>query len=286
MARRTEPTAQYALSRSWAARSESSRRKIRLATFGTAIGIVTSFLTIALGAFDLREKVASVDAKDPTPGSPAYVQGVGEVCDEREDSQDSRREDALRLRQQIKKTRTFAGQRVLILASIHRELDRGDHALAVFAGLTPPEDLTGEHQAIVRRWEANVDLIRVHRDAVEASTSRQRLVQVLDRLDRSTVETESRRVEAGLRRLGGTACDIERPKPVPQVFLPPVEPTNPDVQPPPTVTPPGADAVPPESDVPPLDPNIVTPRVRPPELRPEVQPPRITRPPADLDSEP
>lgn len=286
MARRTEPKSQDAQDRPRAARSESSRHKIRLATFGTAIGIVTSFVTIALGAFDLREKVASVDAKNLSSVSPAYVQGVGEVCDEREDAQVSRRADALRLKRQIKKTRTFARQRILILASIHRELNRGDHALAAFEGLTPPEDVAREHRAVVRRWETNIDLVRVHRDAVEASTSRPRLIMVLVRLDRSAVETESRRVEAGLRRLGGTACDIGRPKPVPQVFLPPVAQTNPDVEPPPTATPPPSDQTPSDSEVPPPDPDIVTPDALPPTSDPEVQPPPTIRPPADVDSGP
>ena len=86
-----------------APRSESTRRKIRLATFGTAIGIVTSFVTIALGAFDLREKVSPVEANDAGTTSSDYVQGVAEVCDEKEESQVARRANAFELKRRMKK---------------------------------------------------------------------------------------------------------------------------------------------------------------------------------------
>ncbi len=65
---------------------------------------MTSFITIALGAFDIRDKVASVDAKDTTLSSSTYVQGIAAVCDEREDSQITRRDDAFELKRRMKRT--------------------------------------------------------------------------------------------------------------------------------------------------------------------------------------
>jgi hypothetical protein len=257
MARQRRSRAGQEQRRLSAPRSESTRRKIRLATFGTAIGIVTSFVTIALGAFDLREKVSPVEANDAGTTSSDYVQGVAEVCDEKEESQVARRANAFELKRRMKKAVTFPRQRVLLLAFIHRELDMGDHALATFAGLAAPEEVAPEHQALVRRWEANIERLRVHRDRVEASTSRTRLVTVLVRLNRSVAETESRRIEAGLRRLGGTACDIERPQPVPQVFLPRAGNSSPEVQPTPGGRRPSAPELPPGET--PVDSNVVLP---------------------------
>jgi hypothetical protein len=302
MARRRKSRGAQDQRPSSAPRSESTRRKIRLATFGTAIGIVTSFVTIALGAFDLREKVSPVEAKGKDAGlaSSEYVQGVGDVCDEKEESQVARRANAFELKRRMKKARTFPRQRVLILAFIYRELDRGDHALAIFEGLAPPEEVASKHKAVVRRWVANIDRLRVHRDRVEGSTSRTRLVTVLDRLNRSVVETKSRRIEAGLRRLGGTACDIERPQPVPQVFLPRVRHPSPGVEsnpgapssaprpasgaistaPGPNGVAPDADApdsnvVPPQPNVVPPEPNVVPPSAK----QPNTVPPRMAHPP-------
>jgi hypothetical protein len=296
MARRRRSRAAQEQRPSTGPRSESTRRKIRLATFGTAIGIVTSFVTIALGAFDLREKVSPVEANDAGVSSSAYVEGVAEVCDEKEESQVARRANAFELKRRMKKAVRFPRQRVLLLAFVHRELDRGDYALSTFAGLAPPEEVAPEHRALVRRWEANIDRLRVHRDGIEASTSRARLLTVLVRLNRSVAETESRRVEAGLRRLGGTACDIERPQPVPQVFLPRAVNHSPEVQstpgtltsspaPPPggtspdlNVAAPDPDVVPPPSAAPRPDPNVVPPSTdRAPDAgaRPNVVVPRV-----------
>ena len=220
MARRRERNSPEAARPSSASRSENRRRRIRFATFGTAIGIATSFVTIALGAFDLRDKVASVDARDATFSSSSYVQGVAAVCDERDDAQGPRRTDALELKRRMKAALGFPQQRVLVLEFVNRELNRGDHALAMFAGLAPPSDFTAEHQALRRRWGRNVERLRVHRDRIERSATRPGLVRVLDRLDRSLVETETRRVESGLRRLAGSACHIGPPEPIPVVTLP------------------------------------------------------------------
>jgi hypothetical protein len=231
---------------------------------------VTSFVTIALGAFDLREKVASVDANDTTFTSSTYVQGVAGVCDEREDAQITRRTDAFELKRRMKRTPEFPQQRLLLLEFVNRELGRGDHALSVFAGLDAPPEAIAEHRAVRLRWEDNVDRLRVHRDRVEASATRARLVTVLDRLNRSRVETETRRVEVGLRKLGGSACDIGPPQPLPVVTLPPPaggsSSTSSSNLVPPLTAPP--DAVPPTPDIVP-EPDIVPPQPAPP---PETDP--------------
>jgi hypothetical protein len=286
MARRREPRSQTRQRRSRGSESESTRHRIRLATFGTTVGIITSFVTIALGAFDLREKVGWVDAKDATTlTSSEYTQGVADICDEREDARAARRADALSLKRQIKSAQTFRPQRRLVLHYVERELERGDHALAAFAGLVPPAGVARDHKVVVRRWETNIGRVRGHRDRVQASTSRLSLVSVLAGLNRSVIETESRRVETGLHRLGGSACDIDRPKTIPQVFLPRPENHKPRRQQPSTSaeTQPTRNSVPAQAST--LDPDVsppayVDPPVQtPPTIEPPQAPPGSTDPP-------
>jgi hypothetical protein len=202
-------------------REPSRRRKIQLATFGTAVGIVTSFVTIALGAFDLRDKVDSVDASDGLPVSASYAQAIGDVCAERDEGQETRRRDAFELKRRMRAAREFPQQRLLILEFVNRELDRGDYVLAKFAGIVAPSEVSHDHRSVQRLWERIGDRLRDHRDLIEASLHRAGLISALDRLNRSRAETQARDVDAGLRRLGGGGCHMGHPPALPVVNLPP-----------------------------------------------------------------
>jgi hypothetical protein len=227
MARRRESSrSRRARGRQSASRPDSTRRRIRLATFATVVGIVTSFVTIALGAFDLREKVGSVDARDRVPASASYVQELADVCGERDDAQETRRTDAYELKRRMKVSSEFPQQRLLIHEFLNRELARGDYVLAKFAGLVAPTEVGDDHRAVRRLWEGIGDRLRLHRDRIEASVTRAGLVEVLDGLKRSLVETQARDVDAGLRRLGGPACQIGPPQALPVVNLPTPDPSG------------------------------------------------------------
>jgi hypothetical protein len=233
---------------------------------------VTSFVTIALGAFDLRDKVSSVEAGDNGFVTASYTSNVGEICDQVDDDQDTRRANAFELRRRMGHTLAFGRQRTLVLEYTNRELDLGDHNLSTFQALGAPDELAARHRALVRRWTRHLDRLRAYRDRLEAAPTRTRLEAVVRHLNRSLVETEARNVETGLRRQGGSDCDIGAPKPLPVVTLPrPAPPTpepapgpdpapdpdpGPDVVPPADVTPPGATGPPP--------PNVVGPRSREP----------------------
>lgn len=248
------------------------RRGVQIATFATVVGIVTSFVTIALGAFDLRDKVSSVEAGDNGFVTASYTSNVGEICDQVDDDQDTRRANAFELRRRMGHTLAFGRQRTLVLEYTNRELDLGDHNLSTFQALGAPDELAARHRALVRRWTRHLDRLRAYRDRLEAAPTRTRLEAVVRHLNRSLVETEARNVETGLRRQGGSDCDIGAPKPLPVVTLPrPAPPTpepapgpdpapdpdpGPDVVPPADVTPPGATGPPP--------PNVVGPRSREP----------------------
>jgi hypothetical protein len=201
-------------------REPSRRRKVQLASFGTAVGIVTSFVTIALGAFDLRDKVDSVDASDSVPVSASYAQAIGDVCGERDEGQETRRRDAFELKRRMRAARRFPQQRLLILEFVNRELDRGDYVLSKFAGTVAPSEVSDDHRSVQRVWERIGDRLRDHRDRIEASVNRAGLVEALDRLNRSLAETQARNVDAGLRRLGGTGCHMGPPPALPVVNLP------------------------------------------------------------------
>jgi hypothetical protein len=201
-------------------REPSRRRKVQLASFGTAVGIVTSFVTIALGAFDLRDKVDSVDASDSIPVSAGYAQAIGDVCAERDEAQETRRRDAVELKRRMRAARKFPQQRLLIHEFVNRELDRGDYVLAKFAGIRAPSEVSDEHREVLRLWERIGERLRRHRDLIEATVNRAGLVKVLDRLNRSVAETQARDVDAGLRRLGGAGCHMGPPPALPVVNLP------------------------------------------------------------------
>jgi hypothetical protein len=255
------------------------RRGVRIATFGTVVGIVTSFVTIALGAFDLRDKVSSVEAGDTSFVTASYTSNVGDICDQVDDDQDTRHANAFELRRRVGHTLAFGRQRTLVLEYTNRELDLGDHNLSTFQALGAPDELAARHRALVRRWTRHLDRVRAYRDRLEAAPTRARLEGVARHLNRSLAETEARNVETGLRRLGGSECDIGAPKPLPVVTLPRPAPPTPEPAPGPGPAPdpdpdPGPD--PPPDVVPPAD---VTPPVTRP-APPNVVAPKTRRPPA------
>jgi len=188
-------------------------------------------MTIALGAFDLRDKVGSVDANETAFVSTEYTRGVGNVCDEVEERQVIRSTEARALSRRLKHAEAFPRQRFLVLDFIQSDLDRADHTVATFAGLQPPNDLARKHEAVASRWRRNVGRLRAHRDGLEGARTRMAFVRVLARLDRSVIETESQAIEGQLLRLGGPQCDIAQPPRVPRVSLPRPKPPAPPADP-------------------------------------------------------
>ena len=282
MARRREPTSRSSQRRS----ADGRRRGLRLATFGTLIGIATSFVTIALGAFDLRDKVGSVDANEAAYVSTEYTRGVGNVCDELEETQVIRSTEVRGLGRRLKHTEAFARQRFLVLDFVQSDLDRADHTVAAFAGLQPPTDIATRHEAVAQRWKRNVGRLRAHRDGLEVARTRTAFVGALAGLDRSLIEAESQAIEAQLHRLGGPQCDIAQPPRVPRVSLPPprkraappADPGNPPTRtsPDPNAVPPNPNAVPPNPNAMPPNPNAVPPDAN--VVPPKTRIPPLTRP--------
>jgi hypothetical protein len=197
--------------------SRPGRRRLRLATVATVIGIATGVISVASGAVDLGAQI-SADEEDPVLQA-TYAKDVGSVCDEVDDAQRGRRARALRLERQLSRAAAMTEQQTALLENAKHEIARSAGTLAMLQALTPPDRAADVHTSVVRSWERNLGVLRGHRDRIEAAGTGVQLVIALASLDRTAVELDGQRVNAGLRRLGGADCDIAPPPAMPAIAL-------------------------------------------------------------------
>jgi hypothetical protein len=199
------------------ARGTPSRRAgIWLATLSTVVGVAT-------GMFTLRDHVFPNESGSAAALSrPAYEQEVGRVCDQLNDDDSQRAREAKTIRRKLPRAKTPLAQRNLLLDGQRRTIARSGHALATFSALATPDDLRAARRTTAQAWNVNLERLRAYALRLDRAGTRAELIAAIDYLSdlRPQLAETGVTLMAGLRRLGGSTCDIRTPITTPAFTLP------------------------------------------------------------------
>jgi hypothetical protein len=198
-------------------RGTSGRRAgIWLATLSTVVGVAT-------GMFTLRDEVFPNESGSAAAVSrPAYEQQVGRICDQLNEDDRERAREAKTIRTKLPRARTTLAQRNLLLDGQRRTIARSGHALATFTALATPDDLAAARRTTAHAWSVNLDRLRAYALRLDRAGTRAELIAAIDYLSdlRPRLAETGVTLMAGLRRVGGSSCDIHTPITTPAFTLP------------------------------------------------------------------
>ena len=252
--------------------SWSHRPAVWLATLSTVVGVAT-------GMFTLRDQV--FPGEGSTAGAVnegAYRAHVGQICDEINESEKTRRQDDRKLARRLKGADGTTAQRDALLDSARRSAARSSRTLAEFAGMQAPRATAAVHRATVAHWRRNLDRVLAYIERLDRTSNRKGLMVAVDRLslDRTALARDGQRVNEGLERLGSDSCDLAPPVVTKTITLPAAPTPRPIKSPAPTGSPratitPGPAAAGSAS-------TLSTPRVNTPTTSPRVNTPSSSNP--------
>jgi predicted Ser/Thr protein kinase len=181
-----------------------SRRRVAIGALTVAFAGAVAAAVIAL------EAGGPSDDGTARPGIAAHQAAVGAICTEANMVQAARERRFDTHRRKLSAARTVAGQRNAILNETQLRLSASADLMARLDAEPPPSpDLAPVQGSTLRAWARNLRRLRSHRDALEDVGSHRELLRALNGLPRSAIETDATRVAAGLRRLGGSRCDLD-----------------------------------------------------------------------------
>ncbi len=199
---------------------------VRLANGVTAVvAAIAAVLALVLtvGGPDKVPKPPGAAAA-PTDPTPAYERDVGRVCDALNADARALTRSNRSLPRRIGRARTTAAQRRVLLDDQRRLVSRAGDALARFRFLDAPPSHRRLHETTVKAWSSNVDRIRRYAQRLDGVQDRDSLLRAIESLSttRRLLGEDGEILMAGLLRLGGSHCDLERPPVTRSVSLPPV----------------------------------------------------------------
>ena len=151
--------------------------------------------------------VASLGGDDA--GALEHQGAVGAICDESNRVQDERRQRFATYRRRLSRERRLTGRVDLIVHETELRLaSTADLASRVDALAGLPPELAAVQDRTRRAWARTVSRLQAYRDQLRRVTSYAGLERALASLPRSALEREAGEVASGLRRMGGSACDL------------------------------------------------------------------------------
>jgi hypothetical protein len=184
----------------------------------------------------------------------AYQRAVGDICNIRNADLRALERRSRSLAARIGRARSTLAQRNVLLDDERQVVKRSGDALARFQGITVPEFVAADHQRTAALWKRIVNRHRSYEHRLDSVQDRSDLLLAIAFLSRSrpTLEQNHEAMKTGLLRLGGLACQLDRPGPTTSVALPALASRGSRDRPSGTVT------------LPPADEGLITPTVGPP----------------------
>ena len=172
--------------------------------------------------FTLRDQVLPQESGSAQAALADYQTSVGAVCLLLNEGESARARDARDLARRLRGARSVAAQRDLLLDSTNRRIADLVNEISKFSAITPLTDRAAEHRRIGAAWERNLERIRDYSHRLDGAGSRAQLAAALDVLYRARVplSRDGLSVRAGISRLGGSHCHLDKPIVTPNVTGP------------------------------------------------------------------
>jgi hypothetical protein len=139
-----------------------------------------------------------------------HQRAVGAICDEANRVQSERRRRFASYRRRLSRERRLTGRVDLMVHETERRLaSTADLASRVDALAGLPPELAAVQETTRRAWSRTVGRLQAHRDGLRRVRSYAGLERRLASLPRSAFERDAGVVASGLRRMGGSACDLD-----------------------------------------------------------------------------
>ena len=201
---------------------------------GLWLTTLSTVLAVATGMFTLRDRIFPSDSGTAAASPAAFEESVAQICDALNAANAARPRETRALMAKLRASRTAVEARNALLDSWNHNLSVQQTQLSTLEGLDVPAGFRASFQTTTTAWALNVTRVRGFTQHLDAASSARDVVAAVRTLPalRTLLAGDAVTTDAGLRKLGGGRCQLQRPADVPVVTLPASLAFGPSVNPP------------------------------------------------------